>query len=84
MGIGINFELNWDCITLRYMENNTVALRIILGVYIINYWPTNQFARIMINIITTLSEIINNFIIPCRNEQFINHQYQCIGVTGLC
>ena len=28
MGIGINFELNWDCITLRYMENNTQALRV--------------------------------------------------------
>ena len=23
MGIGIKFELNWECITLRYMENNT-------------------------------------------------------------
>ena len=26
MGIGIKFELNRECITLRYMENNTVAL----------------------------------------------------------
>ena len=31
MGVGINFELNWDCVTLRYTENNTVAL-IFLGV----------------------------------------------------
>ena len=28
MGIGIKFKLNWDCITLPYIENNTVALRI--------------------------------------------------------
>ena len=28
MGIGINFELNWDCITQCYTGNNTVALRI--------------------------------------------------------
>ena len=33
-GIGINLKLNWDCITLQYMENNTVALRIFFGVYV--------------------------------------------------
>ena len=37
MGIGIKFDLNWDCITQRYMENNTVALRIFLGVYVCCY-----------------------------------------------
>ena len=25
--MGVAFELNWDCITRRYMENNTVGLR---------------------------------------------------------
>ena len=27
MGVRIKFELNWDCITRRYMENNTLDLR---------------------------------------------------------
>ena len=35
MGICINFEWNWLGITLRYMENNTVALRI-FEEYILN------------------------------------------------
>ena len=27
-GWALKFELNWECITLRYKENNTVAHRI--------------------------------------------------------
>ena len=34
MGTGITFELNWDCIATRHMENNTVALDILRSIYI--------------------------------------------------